>query len=94
MSKFYENLPEIINDLHLLKDKFKAGQTRLKIQEWKNITSDENILNHISGVEIVFTDLIPQGVEFESKFSYEESQEIDNEIHELFKKGVIVDCER
>ena len=94
VSFFYENLPEIVNELHELKENFKAGQTRYKIEEWKTITSDENILNHVLGVEIVFTDFIPQGAEFESKFSNEESQEIDNEINELLKKGVIIVCER
>ena len=77
-----------------MKETFQAGQTRYKIEEWKNITSDENIINHVLGVEIVFTDFIPQGAEFESKFSDEESREIDKEIIELLKKGVIVACER
>ena len=94
VSLFYENLPEIVENLHALKEKFKAGQTRHNIEEWKNITSDENILNHVLGVEIVFTDFIPEGGEFESKFSNEESKEIDIEINELLKKGVITVCER
>ena len=71
-----------------------AGQTRTKIEEWENITSDKNILKLLDGVEIEFTETPLQELGFETKFSKEETEKVDKEIQELWKKGVIVTCER
>ena len=76
------------------KDLFTAGQTKFKIEEWKNITTDETVLNLIRGVEIDFTEEPPCTAYVENRFSKEESLEIEKEIQELIKKEVISICER
>ena len=69
--------------MHEAKDEFIAGQTRTKISEWEKITSDPNILKLLEGVEIEFTETPMQEYSFETKFSQEETEKIDQEIQEL-----------
>ena len=73
---FYESLPDIIKELNERKELFTAGQTKYKLEEWKNITTDETVTNLISGVEIDFTEEPPCTAYVENRFSKEESLEI------------------
>ena len=77
-----------------MKHGFRAGQIRFKREEWEKITSDKNVLDMISGVKIDLTEEPLQGKGHESKFSKEETLQIEKEISELAKKGVIVTCDK
>lgn len=69
---------------------FSAGKMVHFIENWKLITSDQTILSFVSGYSIEFDSnpfqtFIPVPI----KFNESETETIDNEISDLFKKGII-----
>ena len=70
----------------------QAGKLKQHRHEWLKITSDEEIIQTISGCTIEFEDdLIPiqHNPRKSIQFNREEKRIIDNEIQELLKKRVI-----
>ena len=72
--------------------KFRAGRLKYFLNEWKNITSDQKILEIVRNCKIEFKcDTQPvQNNFFEPKFNAVESAVIDKEIRDLLENGVIV----
>lgn len=68
---------------------FQAGQITDHIEQWRNLTSDPEILETV-GQSIEFTQ-IPVQIQppFQRKWSQEEAEFIDSEIFSLLRKGVI-----
>jgi len=67
---------------------FQAGCLKNVINIWKNMTTDPEILNTISGLAIDFREDIelPKG-NYQYPFSVEEAEAADLEIEKLIKKG-------
>ena len=79
--------------LHLLgPDVFKAGRLKLFLDNWKEITSDETILDMVSGCHI---DISENESVNEVKnmrlinFNVKEKEIVNNEVQKLLDKGVI-----
>ena len=76
-------------------DSFVAGRLKLYHQEWKEITSDSEILQLTQGAKIDFTlekSLNPPHKKL-SDFSPTECEIIDSEVQKLLSKQVISQCE-
>ena len=65
---------------------FKAGQLNISYSAWKELTSDPEIMETVSGQRIEFDQLPVQ-----PNYSCQQGQFIDSEIQNLLKKGVIVE---
>ena len=74
--------------------KFRAGRLKYFLGEWKNITSDQNILEIVQNCKIEFkNDTQPfQEKFFEPNFNAAESAVIDMEIKDLLENGAIVEA--
>lgn len=59
------------------------------MDKWSNITSDNIILNIVSGYKIEFPELPIQYNFRETKLCFKEAIVSDNELEKLFKKGVV-----
>lgn len=69
---------------------FQAGQITDHIEQWRNLTSDPEILETVAGQSIEFTQTPVQiKPPFQPKWSQEEAEFIDSEIFSLLGKGVI-----
>ena len=75
-------------------ENFSAGQLSDHLSNWKCITSDQSILDSISGEKIEFDTVPPlQTVLPQNSVSRELKEKVDNEIKSLFQKGVVVRSE-
>ena len=73
---------------------FHAGQLSEHLSDWKSITSDQSILESISGEKIEFVSAIPLQTSYPSNsVSKEHKEEVELEIKSLLQKGVIVKSE-
>lgn len=59
------------------------------MDKWSNITSDNIILNIVSGYKIEFSELPIQYNFRETKLCFKEAIVLDNELEKLLKKGVV-----
>ena len=94
IKKSVSNLPLVLKHIHdYLNERcarFKAGNIRLALKEWENLTSDSEILSTVKGASIDF-DSSPQGQPFRPHvpLSVEETQIIQSEVTKLLAKGII-----
>ena len=74
---------------------FQGGQVGSHLPKWNDLTSDQNILNIVSGYRLEFSEKIPNQthVPHPYKFTTEEKLAIDEEIHTLLEKNVIEKCD-
>ena len=90
VSTFTHCLSALYSYLRAKFEHFQAGQIRSCIQHWHRITSDPQILETVTGAKIRFLEqpdtdcYLPQRY-----FSEAENKSIDDEVHELLRKGVI-----
>ena len=75
-------------------ENFSAGQLSEHLSNAEGITSDQSILESISGEKIEFGPVPPfQTVLRQNFVSREHKEKVDNEIKSLLRKGVIVESE-
>ena len=69
---------------------FQAGNIKWKMNNWKQLTSDSDILETVNGIKIEFIDN-PHNVREKTQrpFSVNENAAVDNEVRNLLRKGVI-----
>jgi hypothetical protein len=71
---------------------FKAGQLSTPYFAWKELTSDPEILETVSGQRIEFNqNPVQLNLPVQPNYSCQQGQFIDSEIQNLLKKGVIVE---
>ena len=92
VSDFYGNIEAIKTRLTDRSSKYAAGQIQHCLQQWQEITHEEEILKMVVGVDIQLLDEPPSGQIHQAHFSREQSQAIDVETEELLRKGVIIPC--
>ena len=69
---------------------FYAGGLLGKIDQWQQITADQEILNIIRfGASLKFNDMAPSNIPFEYGRSGKDRDIIQSEIHSLLQSGVI-----
>ena len=83
------SLNDMIKYFELKANSFRAGQLRFKIENWKQITSDYDILLMITGTKLEFVDR-PLQNNFKQSLNDEEKSLIREEIVALLRKNVIV----
>ena len=57
---FCNSIPSILEELLKQSEDFSAGQIRFCLAQWKQITTDEEILKMVEGVDIDFAELLVQ----------------------------------
>ena len=81
-------MPSILSALSKIVDCFQGGRLKYFLEEWRNITSDNYILETVSGIGLDTTE-----TEFENLKKHVQVGDkdglIDKEIKKLFKKGII-----
>ena len=89
----YESLvPSLIKYFKHNVANFKAGQLSTSYFAWKELTSDPEILETVSGQRIEFNqNPVQLNLPVQPNYSYQQGQFIDSEIQNLLKKGVIVE---
>ena len=72
---------------------FQAGMIKDHLPQWKEITSDHFILNLIQGCKIEF-ETIPSQIKPPRPCTFNDNEliAVKQEIRQLLKKGVIVEC--
>ena len=72
---------------------FSAGRLKYFSDKWREITTDENILEIVENCKIEFKDdsTPKQNVLYEPKFNTLESDIIDKEIETLLENGAIIE---
>ena len=75
-------------------DNFHGGQISSHLPAWKELTTDHNILNIVSGYKLEFEGELPDQthIPYPYKFTTDEKVAIDGEIHTLLEKRVIERC--
>lgn len=75
---------------------FRAGRIREFLPQWQEITNDSSILEYVSGVRIDFANNTEptQVYKRPSVFNCQQHTIVENEIHKLTEKGVIVRSEQ
>jgi hypothetical protein len=66
------------------------------LPQWKNLTSDDNILQIVEGLKLEFENNIPpqqEKIPFQVQYDKTDAYYIDKEINNLLQKGVLVQCE-
>ena len=83
-------IPEFLEYLKIKVSEFQAGRLSAYVEQWKLFTSDEFILDMVTGahVELLSTPIQVNGSR-EKLFSSEDRLVIDSEIKSLSAKGVI-----
>ena len=82
----------VINYFTQRTNSFKAGQLSCRLNEWRNVTSDSEVLQTVCGEKIEFTSLPLQYRSCKgNRFSESENAVIAQEIRKLLDKGVIVE---
>lgn len=77
-------------DIENTKDHFEGGKIKHFLDNWKQITSDENILSWVRGVHIDYDSNLRQFyIPSEQNFGPEENDFVDQKVKELLKKGII-----
>ena len=79
------SLNDMIKYFELKANSFRAGQLRFKIENWKQITSDYDILLMITGTKLEFVDR-PLQNNFKQSLNDEEKSLIREEIVALLRK--------
>ena len=80
-------------EVRVNKEKFIAGGILGKVEAWKNITSDQEIIGIVkNGVKISFQDQIPQNKPFEYKRSVKEHKILTDEIQKMLEMKIISQC--
>ena len=80
-----------ISELQIKADKCQGGNSRNNFLAWKNITSNTFILNIVQqGLKPSFTADILTSVPFQYKRSQIEQSIIDEEVHKVIRKKVII----
>ena len=89
----YESLvPSLIKYFEHKVANFKAGQLSTSYFAWKELTSDPEILETVSGQRIEFNqNPVQLNLPVQPNYSCQQGQFIDSEIQNLLKKGVIVE---
>ena len=83
-------MPEVISYFVQKTECFTAGQLSYRLNEWRKLTSDSEVLNTVCGETIEFTSLpLHNGAYKEKQFSKSENTVIAQEIQKLLSKGVI-----
>ena len=54
---FCDSVPSILEELQRQSEDFSAGQIRFYLVQWKQITTEEEILKMVEGVDINFAEL-------------------------------------
>ena len=86
-----DNLRARLEDRSL---QLKAGQIRLFVPQWEEISQDKEILKMLEGADIEFSEIpLPPQKRQKLVFSQYQCKAIDGEIEELLRKEVIVACE-
>ena len=77
-------------EVRVNKEKFIAGGILGKVEAWKNITSDQEIIGIVkNGVKISFQDQIPQNIPFEYKKSVKKQKILSDEIQKMLEMKII-----
>ena len=85
----FQQTYRFINQCKIAVSKFQGGQLSKHLQNWKHLTSDQNILNMISGDSISFTDTPCTKHHAINPLSTDEIPLVNTEIKKLLKKGII-----
>ena len=79
--------------LHDRVKKFRSGNIKNHLEDWKKITSDKNILDIVQyGLELNFIDDPPEKSPFEYPRSQRECRIMDDEVSYMLKKEIIERC--
>ena len=79
-----------IKKLHDLAEKFKAGNIKFHLENWKKLTNDKYILSIVQhGLKVNFNQQPISNSNFEHPRNKTEIEILDKEIKKLLKKGVI-----
>ena len=90
VSNLKASMPEVISYFVQKTECFTAGQLSYRLNEWRKLTSDSEVLNTVCGETIEFTSLpLHNGAYKEKQFSKSENTVIAQEIQKLLSKGVI-----
>ena len=87
------DLPEVSSNTFCIEPALKpAGRLKFFLPEWRELTSDSQILKTVQGFNVEFVDRPPTQVlpAKEIPFNPEETRIVDSELEKLGKKGVIV----
>ena len=89
----YESfLPSLVEVYRLEADDFQAGQLPYFVNEWRALTSDNEILETVTGQHIEFNETPVQiNPPFQPCWREKEACIIDTEISDLLSKGVITE---
>ena len=75
-------------------NEFKAGKLKRYLQNWKELTSNKEILQTVLGLKLEFSGDPPvKHNSYIPQFSKEDESAIDLEIQKILVKGVITNCE-
>ena len=78
------------NQLHIERSIFKAGSLRAKINIWKRLTSDPEILDTLTRVSLSFQEPPFQDrLSHEIKFSGDEEKLVAQELQKFLDQGII-----
>ena len=92
VSQYQALVPALIKYFENKVANFKAGQLNISYSAWKELTSDPEILETVSGQRIEFDQPPVQlNSPVQPNYSCQQGQFIDSEIQNLLKKGVIVE---
>ena len=80
-------MPNLIKLFEINVENFQGGRLKFYLEEWKQFSSDSEILNTVAGLEVEYEEITPQEKFRESRFSYEEEIFLDIEIDKLLRKG-------
>ena len=90
VSDFNSALPQYVGYCRFKANTFRAGQILDKLDHWKTLTSDQEILDTITGQAIDFlSEPIQINPPYQPKCSDEQAKFIDSEILVLEGKGII-----
>lgn len=95
MSAFYAALPNLVQDLEAEARLFTAGRLKSFLSQWKNLTSDPEILQLITGAKIEFDSKTKDFIQpsfSQPSLTGSEITAIDKEIEKLSQKAVISKC--
>ena len=74
---------------------FEGGRIKHFLDQWKQITTDNEILKIVNGIELKFKGDMPvqRKISKQCKFSEEEKRAIDAEVNKLLAKKIIIESE-
>ena len=83
------DVDQIKAHLKISVDKLQGGCIKLYLHKWKELTSDMEVINTVSGMPINIASNLPTINKYQYPFNDKEDAFIDSEIQNLLKKGVI-----